>query len=602
MMEYKHFDVVIIGGGGAALRAALAIKEENESLSVALLTKGKLGHSGVTAIACSDRMAFHVTLPQTPPAGLEGWPLHANDIYKLGGEVSDKNLADILAKNAADAFYYLEKAGVPWVHRNGKVDQFITDGSDYPRACYTGPKTAVHIEEALVSKVKQSNVEIIDRSMACALLKKDGAIAGVTVLDMQNKTLYVIGTSAVILATGGPGSAYLYNVYPTGMTGDGWALAYDAGAELVNTEFIQFMISSVKTKLLLSGSMMRAVPRIVNELDEEILYKYLPIGTDAAQMHNLVFSKGYQFPVSYEHPSHIIDIAVFKECQAGHKVYIDFNSNPDGFRFDNLSEEFRVRYATEQVQDLGEERRQASPMARLMEINPNAFDIYKERGIDILGGERIEVASAAQHFQGGIKIDENGRTAVPGLWAIGEAAGGQHGANRPGGNALMDCQVFGKIAGTDASLFAAEKGKACPANELVSMAEDSVNTCGSLDKEHALAVRKHICQIMDRFGGVIRTQNGLSQAIAELGEMRQEIERGYTVDALACSIENRSIWLCALMILSSAKLRCESRGPHLMFTDESAMGLVARDDIFWRKYIVIRKKHSAMSFTVDTPQ
>lgn len=600
-MEYRHFDVAVIGGGGAALRAALAVKDENAALRVALVTKGKLGHSGVTAIACSDRMAFHATLAQTPPNGLDGWPLHANDIYKLGGEVSDRNLADILAGNAAEAFEYLTKIGVPWTQKNGKVDQFITDGSDYPRACYTGPKTAVHIEEALVKKIGEYDISILENTMACRLLQKEGRIAGVVALDTQVKRMFVIGASAVILATGGPGDAYLHNVYPAGMSGDGWAMAYEAGAEVVNAEFIQFMISSVKTKLLLSGSMMRAVPRIVNEQDEEILYKYLPADMTPQQVHELIFSKGYQFPVSYEHSSHIIDVAVFKECQAGHKVFIDFSKNPDHFQFDALPEEFKRRYQTEQVQDLGYASRQGTPTARLLEINPKAFEIYKERGIDILNGEIVEVAPSAQHFQGGVKLDAHGRTRVPGLWAIGETAGGHHGANRPGGNALMDCQVFGKIAGTDAAQSALD-AVTVPADELIQMAEAAYCSPKEFDKKTIAAARQKIQQLLDRYGGVVRTQAGLASAIAELAALGPDINCYYGTDALPYTQETRNMWLCAMMILSASKLRCESRGPHLMFTDENASELVPRDDSFWKKYIVIRQAHGRMSLTVKEPQ
>lgn len=600
-MEYKHFDVVVIGGGGAALRAALAVKDENATLRVALVTKGKLGHSGVTAIACSDRMAFHATLAQTPPSGLDGWPLHANDIYKLGGEVSDRNLADILAGNAAEAFEYLTKIGVPWTQKNGKVDQFITDGSDYPRACYTGPKTAVHIEEALVKKIGEYDISILENTMACRLLQKEGRIAGVVALDTRVNRMFVIGTSAVILATGGPGGAYLHNVYPAGMSGDGWAMAYEVGAEVVNAEFIQFMISSVKTKLLLSGSMMRAVPRIVNERDEEILYRYLPADITPQQVHELIFSKGYQFPVSYEHSSHIIDVAVFKECQAGHKVFIDFNKNPDHFQFDALPEEFKRRYQTEQVQDLGYASRQSTPTARLLEINPKAFEIYKERGIDILNGEIVEVAPSAQHFQGGVKLDAHGRTRVPGLWAIGETAGGHHGANRPGGNALMDCQVFGKIAGKDAAQSALN-AISVPADKLIQMAETAYCDPREFDKKTITAARQKIRQLLDRYGGVVRTQAGLSSAIAELAALEPDINCYYGTDALPYTQETRSMWLCAMMILSASKLRCESRGPHLMFTDESASELVPRDDSFWKKYIVIRQARGRMSFTVKESQ
>ena len=113
--------------------------------------KGALGASGVTATACSDRMAFHATLPHTPPGGPDAWRYHADDIYTIGGQVSDADLAEILAHDAERAFSYLERLGVPWAHRAmARIDQFLTDGSVYPRACYTGPYTANHIEAALV--------------------------------------------------------------------------------------------------------------------------------------------------------------------------------------------------------------------------------------------------------------------------------------------------------------------------------------------------------------------------------------------------------------------------------------------------------------------
>jgi len=160
-MKGYNCDVLVIGAGGAGLRAAIAAKEADSYLKIILVAKGKLGKSGVTVTACSDRMAFHTTLPFTKPGGKDNWKFHARDIYEIGGKVSDYNLAKILAKNSKDAFEYLDLLGVPFVKKNGRPEQFLTDDSEYPRACYTGPYTANDIEKAL--NYYQSGVESLKK-------------------------------------------------------------------------------------------------------------------------------------------------------------------------------------------------------------------------------------------------------------------------------------------------------------------------------------------------------------------------------------------------------------------------------------------------------
>ena len=454
-MKMIDCDILVVGSGGAALRAAIAAKEAEPDLSVLVATKGKPGKSGVTANSCSDRMAFHATLPTTEPGGEDAWTYHADDIYRIGGKVSDKNLADTLAKNAADAYAFLDRVGVPFVKKNGCPDQFVTDGSEYARACYTGPRTAVHIENALAKHFKTLDIGVLEYAMVVRLVHSGEHLAGVVALDTREKdpgkATFLIRTPSVIIATGGGGMIYEHNVFPGGMTGDGFAMAYEAGAELVNMEFVQIGIASTKTKFNCSGSMMRALPRLVNSDGEEFLTKYFPAGTSAADIANTVFKKGASWPVSYEHKTHVIDIALYKEWKAGRRTFLDFGRNPAGFSFDWLTEENQARYRREMSTDLGEAARNGLPLERLREINQPSIDWFAEYGIDLTKGDLIEVAACAQHFQGGIKIDAQARTTVPFVWAAGETAGGQHGANRPGGNALLDCQVFGKIAGESAA-------------------------------------------------------------------------------------------------------------------------------------------------------
>src|SRR5512133_1507695 len=179
-MRQIECDVLVVGAGGAGLRAAIAASDSLPGGKVILATKGKLGKSGVTAVACSERMAFHATLSTTEPGGEDAWIHHADDVYRIGGEVSDWDLAEVLALGSAEAFAYLDRLGVPFVKHEGKPDQFLTDGSRYARACYTGPQTANHIEEALVRRICETPVEVVEHSMLVDLLTADGGtrIAG----------------------------------------------------------------------------------------------------------------------------------------------------------------------------------------------------------------------------------------------------------------------------------------------------------------------------------------------------------------------------------------------------------------------------------------
>jgi succinate dehydrogenase / fumarate reductase flavoprotein subunit len=602
-MEIIECDVLIIGSGGAGLRAAIEAKETFEEGKVLLVSKGIVGKSGVTATACSDRMAFHATLPYTEPGGPDNWKYHAKDIYRIGGYVSDGDLAHILAKEAQQAFEYLDRLGVPFVKKeSGRADQFITDGSEYARACYTGPRTANHIEEALLKKISSMDIPILNHCMVTELIKFRGRVIGAFGLDEREaeieKRLKVFSSKTVILATGGAGEAFKVHVFPLCMTGDGYAMAYRAGAELVNVEFIQIGLSSIKTKLACSGSMMRAIPRFLNDQDQEFLQNYLPQDTPLAEINNLIFEKGASWPVSREKKTHLIDVAVFKERTKGHRVFLDYNTNPKGFRFQNLDMKWQERYKRESKREIGNGKREDSPLHRLKEINPESIQWLQENGIDLYAGEKIEIAPAIQHFQGGIKIRGRGNTSLKGLYAAGECAGGQHGANRPGGNALLDSQVFGRIAGHEAAMEARSiDQRKVNSNQIHSY----LRKLRKLDKgKKTSEVRSEVQTIASQFASVVRTEEGLKEGLKILGALRRG---GIALDdnGLIFALETENLMDMAEIILRACLLRKESRGPHLFFAHFEDLSPLPLQDLGWRKYIVIQNQMGKMVLRKKTP-
>ena len=595
-------DVLVVGGGGGGIRAVLAAREQDYQASIYLATKGKLGQSGVTALACSDRMAFHATLPHTEPLCEDSWLYHARDIYEIGGRVSDANLAAILAANACEAFEYLQNLGVPFVTCDGKTDQFVTDGSEYARACYTGPYTAVHIEQALVEEFKRNNIGLLENCSIIELISDSEGIRGAIGLleGQQGEELLVINASAVIMASGGGGLIYKDNVFPPGNSGSGAILAYRAGAELVNMEFIQFGIASVKTRLNCSGSMMRAFPRFVNDQGREFLSDYLPEGLEPSDLPGLIFRKGATWPVSYEHDTRIIDIAVYKERIKGRKVYLDYSQNPQGFAYQQLEAALKEKYRGEIKNEIGLQEREENPLKRLQEINPDSVLWLEKHGVNITGGEMVEVAVCAQHFQGGIKINGRGETAVRGLYAVGECAGGQHGANRPGGNALLDGQVFGKIAGAQAVLRAKQTETRAISKSEINIILEKVDDLYESKSLTAGEYLSRLQEIMSSRAAVVRTGEGLNEGLVlleELGEMSFKIDSSGLVQAMELS----AITTLAEVVLRTALFRDESRGPHLRFACPTDNTPIPRQDPQWQRYIVVEKIAGKMELEPREP-
>jgi succinate dehydrogenase / fumarate reductase flavoprotein subunit len=257
------------------------------------------------------------------------------------------------------------------------------------------------------------------------------------------------------------------------------------------------------------------------------------------------------------------------------------------------------RYRSEIKNELGDERRAARPLNRLKEINPASIEWLREYGIDLEGGDKIEIAPSIQHFQGGIKIRTRGECSLEGLYAAGECAGGQHGANRPGGNALLDGQVFGRIAGHEAAREAMSLKKRIEISH--SRTRQFVKKLRAMRKgRKASEVRREIQSITSRFAAIVRTEEGLKKGLKLLEALRRE---GIAVDeqGLSFCLETENLLGVAGMVMRASLMRRESRGPHLFFSHfDDPQPLPSRDPK-WRRYIVIQNQGGRMVLKKRVP-
>lgn len=526
-------DVLVIGAGGAGLRAAIAAADCGAQ--VLLASKKEPGIAGATSYPIAEMAGYNAGDVQIP----DDVEAHFRDIIAAGQGMADETLAAVVAANAPETIRQLEAWGVSFDHV----------GDDYYifKSCFS-TKARTHVikghGEPIVKALKKQielrpNISVLSDFTAVGLLVKDNVCHGVFGALADSEEL-VIHAKAVILATGGCGQAFEKNMNPSDVTGAGYSLAYYAGSDLVNMEFMQIGIGySWPVINIFNGYIWETRPKVSDGCGGDLFEGLLPPGLTAdAVMHE----HRKHFPFSSSDDSKYLEIAIQSAIQQGRAaehggVVVDFSQVTDEY-VDCLEDDCGIHH-----------------------MWPVARDYLLSRGVDI-SRDKVEIACFAHAINGGVKIDKTAATAVKGLFAAGECAGGPHGADRLGGNMMVTCQVFGHIAGISAAEYALPYGGWKEADE--ESFADLEKFSALLHKD--LAVSEKLAQLRQCTQKnllVNRTEQGLREVLALVDAQLKEIEEAKTSRRLNTAVVDLFHMLTAVkLIAGSAHKRRESRGSH----------------------------------------
>jgi fumarate reductase (CoM/CoB) subunit A len=474
-MNVLDCDLLVVGGGAAGSRAAYEAKRNHPNMNVLLAVAGGFGSSGSTNLIASESLGINA--PFDGMTDGDSPDVFYRDIMETGTGLSDPVLARVLADEACDRVNELIALGVNFDRSEGGIIQRKLSGCTKARSLTCGGSTGREIVRILKGEILKRGVRILEQSRIIDLVRDgNGRICGVYALTGQEG--FFIRAGAVVLASGGAGRIFRHNVNPPSLEGDAWAMAYRAGARLINMEFFQVgpAVFNAPLKFIIHSHLWRLRPRLTNALGEEFLPQYCPAGIDPAEVLDL---KAMSYPFSVRTDAKYLDIAIFKEVMAG-------RGTPSGGIF------FDVTHVDRDT---------------LLARAPITYETLLTSGID-LARDRIEVGLVVQNFNGGIMIDAEGFTGVEGLYAAGEATGGVHGADRPGGNNLIDTQVFGYRAGRAAAECAANGGRITADAGLVN---DAQFTPLSLEDE---ALLRESAELYTANLTIVRTGRGLQEVLA----------------------------------------------------------------------------------------
>ena len=539
-MEIKTIstDVLIIGSGGAGSRAAIEV--DDAGLKATIVSKGLSFRSGCTGMAEGGYNAVFKTVDKD-----DSIDAHFNDTLKGGSYLNDEKLVEILVNESPKRLVDLENYGALFDRQeSGEIDQRPFGGQSFRRTCYQGDRTGAELLNALKEEIIRRDIECIEEVMITSLVTDDNQVIGATGLNLKDSSLIYFQAKSVILASGGAGQLYPVTSNTFQKNGDGYAISYRAGAKLVDMEQIQFhptgMVAPESKKGVLVTEAVRAEGgKLINSDGERFMSRYAPEKMELATR-DVVARSIYQ------------EIIEGRGTEKG-GVYLDISHLDDDYIDEKLE--------TMVLQ-------------------------FENVGVDIKHGP-IEVAPTAHHFMGGLKINTDASSSLDNLFGAGEVCGGVHGANRLGGNALADTQVFGKIAGVSAS--EAAKSTDLKTNDEQVQAEAS--RIEGLIKEGSIKPKEfknRIKSLMWEKVAIVRDEKTLNEALKQLQEMQKDLENldvsdktQYNTDLVTALEVINMVEICILTV-KSAILRRESRGAHFRSDFPET-----KDE--WKKSIVISK-------------
>lgn len=532
-------DVLVLGGGLAGFRAAAAARALGRT--VTLVSRGRGASPYV--IGCNAPFG-HAERRDSPEQ-------YFKDVVAGGSELNDRRLVDALVSNATASVLELEAAGVALTRTENGFAQRQLAGNWYPRSVYHPDGFGTVAVSGLARHCAERGVEVITGLKAIALLKDGDEVCGALLLDPRKGELRAIGAASVVIALGGIGQLYRGSTYPKDVTADSYGLALDAGAALVDMEFVQFeplvaFEPDSVAGLELPTAMLADGARLMNAAGERFMFRHNPQYGEA----RIEKAK--------------LSLCIQEEIDAGRGL-------PEG----------GVRYdATEVAREKLESYVRHCQVLRKAGIEPATTG--------------IAVRPAAHSHMGGIAIDDSGFTSVPGLYAAGEATGGLHGASRIAGNGGADALVFGGIAGRGASRAARPAAKRDWSAVVKVAAERVLSGMGARGHATPTEVKAQVQDTMAEAAGIYRTAEGLAAGSEKIERLARTLTQDTAVaDArgLMEAVEARSMVLAGRSVLASALLRTESRGAH------QRRDFPGRDDANWLKHITLRK-HGEDSLTV----
>ncbi|MET9212637.1 MULTISPECIES: fumarate reductase/succinate dehydrogenase flavoprotein subunit [unclassified Nocardia] len=563
-VERHDYDVVVIGAGGAGLRAVIEAREQG--LSVAVVCKSLFGkaHTVMAEGGCAASMGN--------ANEKDSWQTHFKDTMRGGKFLNNWRMAELHAQEAPDRVWELETYGALFDRTpDGRISQRNFGGHTYPRLAHVGDRTGLELIRTMQQKIVslqqedfaatgdyEARIKVFAECTITELLTDDGRIAGAFGYWRESGGFVLFTAPAIVLATGGIGKSYKVTSNSWEYTGDGHALALRSGATLINMEFLQFhptgMVWPPSVKGILVTEGVRGDGGVLKNSDgKRFMFDYIPP----------VFKGQYA------------------ETEAEADQWLRDNDSarrtPDLLPRDEvaraINEEVKAGRGTEHggvYLDIAS-RMSADEIVRRL---PSMHHQFKELADVDITAEPMEVGPTCHYVMGGIEVDpDTGAAVVPGLFAAGECSGGMHGSNRLGGNSLSDLLVFGRRAGLGASAYVQQlTDRPAPAETDIEAAAKTAlapfDPPASGTGENPYTLHSELQQTMNDLVGIIRKEHEVREAIEKLAQLRARYAE-VTVEGkrpfnpgwhLALDLAN--MLLVSECVAEAALLRTESRGGH----------------------------------------